>query len=341
MSTFYLGQFPPPYGGVTVKNALLFEALSERLSIEKLEFRKTSTSTIIKRLLTSRDDTFVLGFGNAKLQRYLLCGLSLVRPSVLSRCVLIVMGGKFSETVGKDGRYLKACSRLRGLYVETESMAEAVRESGLEHARVFPNCRKRPSTAIKVKMEPEALNSGRLSCVFFSLVSSDKGVDLVLDAADALPEVDFFVYGRIERGYEGFEGRVARLGNVTYMGVFDSVRDDVVAELNKYDVHLFPTRWPNEGVPGVLVETKMAAVPSIVSDVCYNTELVRDGSEGVVLRRNTAEELARAISSLDADREKLGAMKAAALESAERFYIDRYIDWLVSDLSEEPRKRTS
>ena len=181
-------------------------------------------------------------------------------------------------------------------------------------------------------------DDGELKCVFISLVSPDKGVDLVLEAAKSLPSVEFYIYGRTERGYGDFRCRINGVDNAKDMGVFDSVSNDAVAELSKYDVHLFPARWANEGVPGVLVETKTAAVPSVVSDICYNAELVRDGVEGIVLRQNTAECLVEAISLLDADCERLYIMKVSALESAERFYIDRYIDLLVSDLTEEPGK---
>lgn len=344
MATFYLGQFPPPYGGVTVKNALLYDSLAKCISIEKLEFRKTRTTAILGKLMTSKTDFFVIGFGNAELQRYLLCAMSIVRQSILSRCVLIAMGGKFSENVGKTKRYLKACSQLKGIYVETESMAVAAKKMGLKNVRVFPNCRKRLEQGVHVGRSetgsPSSLLNRRLSCVFFSLVSPDKGIDLVLEAAERLPTIDFAIYGRIEDDYEEFQPRVNELDNVTYMGVFDSVKGDAVTELNKYDIHLFPTRWPNEGVPGVLVETKMAAVPSIVSDICYNAELVCDGVEGIVLRQNTAHDLVEAISLLDADRERLNAMKASALESAERFYIDKYIDRLVSDLTEGQEKES-
>lgn len=179
-------------------------------------------------------------------------------------------------------------------------------------------------------------NAGRLECVFFSLIGHDKGADLVLDAAEALPRVGFTFYGRVEHAFEReFGERVAALLNVGYRGVFDSVAGDPIAEVNGYDLHLLPTRWPNEGVPGVLVETKMAAVPSVVSDICYNAELVRDGVEGVVLGACTADALAAAIGTLDADRARLDRMKQAALDSAERFYIDRYVDWLAADLMEE------
>lgn len=175
----------------------------------------------------------------------------------------------------------------------------------------------------------------RLRCVFFSLVSPEKGADVVLGAARRLPGVDFDFYGRLDKTFEHqFLAGVDSLDNVKYRGVFDSVEDDPVKELNGYDLHLFPSRWPNEGVPGVLVETKMAAVPSIVSDICYNSEIVRDGSEGIVLDNCTDAALAQAIESLDSDRVLLDSMKQAALESAERFYIDRYIGWLIADLLE-------
>lgn len=172
-----------------------------------------------------------------------------------------------------------------------------------------------------------------MRCVFFSLVSKVKGAGLVLDAAKELPQVEFHFYGRVEEDFKDeFERRLAKLPNSSYHGVFDSVKDDVLAELNQYDLHLLPTSWPNEGVPGVLVETKMAAVPSIVSDCCHNAEIVRDGADGIVLDRCDAPSLVKAVRGLAEDPDRLDAMKASALASAERFYIDRYIGWIVQDL---------
>lgn len=172
-----------------------------------------------------------------------------------------------------------------------------------------------------------------MRCVFFSLVSKVKGADLVLDAAKELPQVEFHFYGRVEEGFrDEFERRNAELPNSSYHGVFDSVKGDVLAELNRYDLHLLPTAWPNEGVPGVLVETKMAAVPSVVSDCCHNAEIVCDGTDGIVLDRCDAPSLVEAVRGLVEDPDRLDAMKVSALASAERFYIDRYIGWIVQDL---------
>lgn len=173
-----------------------------------------------------------------------------------------------------------------------------------------------------------------IRCVFFSLIGKAKGADLVLDAAAELPEIEFHFYGRVEEDFRHrFDVGVSGLPNVEYHGVFDSVSGDVLAELNQYDLHLLPTSWPNEGVPGVLVETKIAAVPSIVSDCCHNAEVVEDGVDGVVLKDCDAESLRVAIADLARDPDCIDEMKRAALDSAERFYIDRYVDLIVSELA--------
>ncbi|MDU1389232.1 MAG: hypothetical protein E6958_13330, partial [Eggerthella sp.] len=67
MKVYYLGQFPPPYGGVTVKNALLAEALADRVPVEKVGFRDVGTVKIVRLLMTSKDGLFMLGFGNARI----------------------------------------------------------------------------------------------------------------------------------------------------------------------------------------------------------------------------------------------------------------------------------
>lgn len=172
-----------------------------------------------------------------------------------------------------------------------------------------------------------------ISCVYFSLICEAKGADRVIEAARMIPQVSFHFYGRIACEYkEAFRSAVESLSNIEYHGVFDSISNDVFAELNKYDLHLFPSECASEGVPGVLVETKIAAVPSIVSNASYNAEIVNDGVDGMVLKENTAECLAAAIKELDVDRMLLDQMKASALASAGCYYIDQYIDIIVAEL---------
>lgn len=172
-----------------------------------------------------------------------------------------------------------------------------------------------------------------MSSVFFSLVSPDKGVEIALDAAKLLPGVDFHFYGRLERGYEKcFRGKVDELPNVYYHGVFDAVAGDVMGELNKYDVHIFPTLCPNEGVPGVIAETKLAGAPTIASDRSYNGELIEDGIDGFLTHGDSAEELAGILGGMAAAPESVDRMKKAAQASGESYDIERYIPLFEDEL---------
>ena len=97
---------------------------------------------------------------------------------------------------------------------------------------------------------------------------------------------------------------------------------------------LLPTNWASEGVPGTLVESKIAGIPAIVSDICYNVEIVENGVNGIVLMENTAEELAKAIGRLDADRDELYRLKCGTKQSAELYYIENYIEDILKKLEE-------
>ena len=330
----YVGSFPPPYGGVTVKNALLYKHLSEKLDIEKLDLTsaKRLEPRAVWRLLCcilSRSGVLVIGVSAGWCYRLTSILYSLNRKKML-RSFLMIMGGKTPESATYVGRM----NSYRRVYVETGSMKRSFEAMGSSNVAIYPNCRERPNTQIEIKHAGD-----RISCVFFSRVSPDKGAHIVLGAARELPQVDFHFYGRIEDGYEEeFFSAVEMSPNVWYHGIYDSVDGDVIGELNKYDVHLFPTCFPNEGVPGVLVETKLAAVPSIVSDICHNAELVRDGKDGIVLKQCCADALATAIEGLVNNSDALDDLKAGALASSDSLYIDKYVDMLVTDLTDAAKE---
>lgn len=108
--------------------------------------------------------------------------------------------------------------------------------------------------------------------VSFSLIGEMRRADLVLETANGLPEVAFHFYGRVDSGFkQRFGAGQFGLPNVEYHGVFDSVPGDVRAELSRYDLPLLPASSPNEGVPEVLVETKIAAVPPLLRAIAATT----------------------------------------------------------------------
>ena len=179
----------------------------------------------------------------------------------------------------------------------------------------------------------DSFDRERLKCVFFSLIQEKKGADIVLNAARNCPSVDFAFYGSIDGDYEKhFMVEIASLPNVQYHGLFKGSNEDVYAELAKYDVLLFPTKWKTEGVPGILVEGKIAGLAEVVSNESYNSEIVKDGVEGIVLKENTKECLVETILHLESNRGNLRKMQVCSKESAQRFFIETYLPSILCQL---------
>ncbi len=333
MKTYYLGAFPPGYGGVTRKNENLYIALSQKTEISRVDFNaiKRKRFKELFRLIAALCDRrarYVIGVSGKKTRRLFTALLYYWNRKAMGRSAIMIMGGTFGEDMVAQPRYRRWASGYGCIYVETQGMLRRLREAGLENGAIYPNGRFCPKT----DFSPENTD-GRLKCLFFSQVSREKGVDILLEAAKICPDVDFSVYGKVVENFrEEFRGLESSLPNVTYEGLCKLQGDELYELLHRYDVMLFPTKWDIEGVPGTLVEAKIAGIPSIVSDKSFNRELVEDGEAGLVLKENTPQALADAIGKLDADRTLLYKLKQGSFASAREYYIENYTDDILAQL---------
>lgn len=319
---YYLGPFPPEYGGATVKNQYLFEALGSEIPIRRVDFGKIKRGSLreLGRLLAAlcrRDSRFLLGASSRKSRKWLTGLLYLFRRGAMGRSALVLMGGASAGDIAKSPRYRTWAAAYRSIYVETEPMREVLETAGLANAALYPNARPRPTGEREDR-------DGPLRCVFFSLIQPGKGADLALEAAARLPQVQFTFYGRVEPSFRrAFFAAADRLDNVRYAGEVRETGQGVYEVLRRQDVLLLPTRWACEGVPGALVEGKFAGLAEIVSDTACNRNIV--GSSGLVLAENTGAALAEAIETLDRDRASLRRMQAESRRSAEEYAMERWL----------------
>lgn len=333
MSIVYMGAFPPGYGGVTIKNQNLYTALEKEIPIKKVDFNRVKRKDIkeagrlVFHLLNPRN-RFVVGVSGKITRKRFTQVLYYLNRKAMRKSIIMIMGGTASHDMSVDPEYRKCAMGYKKIYVETQSMKTEMDAAGFENVDIYPNGRFRPQKAVELKTADK-----KLRCVFFSQVQPEKGADLVLEAARMLPHVEFSFYGDIVDDYKDiFMSRVNAQQNVSYYGVFKGPIDAVYGELSKYDVLLFPTKWDIEGVPGILVEGKIAGLAEIVSNKSYNAELVQDGVEGVVIAENTGNCLAAAIQQLAEDRDFLNSMKKGSRESSERYYIENYIESIADNL---------
>ena len=334
MSIRYVGNFPPPYGGVTIKNDLLCGELSKRTDIKRLRKPAWMPNILYKAcgMLTifSPAQQMIVGISSRSGKSHRVTQLLYIfRRKVLHRSLYFMMGGTETKEVATSKKLLVQYGCYKRIYVEMPSMKECLLQAGLQNVSVYPNCRKRP----QISQKPAFHKDKPLRCVFFSLISKDKGADTVLAAAKQLPQVQFDFYGVLDPSYAvEFQQEIQLVPNAQYHGIFEVNGDNVYEKLNEYDLLLLPTRALTEGIPGVLVEAKIAAVPAIVSDICYNSEIVEHGISGIVLKENTTPALVAAIAALDTDREQLYRLKQGALRSAEKYYIENYLEEILKVL---------
>ena len=117
-----------------------------------------------------------------------------------------------------------------------------------------------------------------------------------------------------------------------YHGIFSGKDDLLYHELSKYDTVLLPTRWASEGVPGILVEAKIAGTPAIVSDICYNAEIIHNEVDGIVLKANDEHCLSNAIRRLIENNQLYRAIRTGSKNDSESYYVESYIDSLVKQI---------
>jgi glycosyltransferase involved in cell wall biosynthesis len=132
---------------------------------------------------------------------------------------------------------------------------------------------------------------------FLGTIKSAKGWQRVIAAARLVREggkdVTCTVAGE---GCESGELLKIASHNADWLRAPGRIPDPAISFLPALDVLVVPSDY--EGLPLVLPEAMSCGVPCICSNVGGCAEAVRDGKEGFVLRRNSADEIAQGINRL-------------------------------------------
>lgn len=327
-----IGVYPPPYGGVTVK-CRLFSKMQEKngtrvseIDLHEMSRHKKSILSVMMQCIKAfQENASVVYCADNKRLRAVLHLQSLF-PASFKRTTVLAAGGTFHNIVANHKSFCAVLKKVKGIWVETEGMKEKLTEMGFSNVSVFPNPKPEAGSCPPVPSAP----GQPLQLVFFSQISKEKGVDDIIQMVDLLKErdisyhIDFFghVVPEIKERFHAF---VAQNANVDYCGVFDSTKSSVYQKLNGYDLLLFPTRWANEGVPGILVEAKMAGLAIIASDRNFNAEIIQeDQDEGFIIHDNYAQEMAELVCRCTADRDLVYRMKQGSYRSRKRYSLEEY-----------------
>ena len=165
--------------------------------------------------------------------------------------------------------------------------------------------------------------------LFLSNLIESKGVFVLLEALKILIDkgVEFecsFVGGEGDIDIPSFEDKVKKLkllNKVKYLG--KKYNEDKNLIFRNTDIFCFPTAYPNECFPLVLLEAMQFSLPIVTTNEGGISEIVKDNFNGFIVGKNNSIELAEKIEILINDSMKRELMGERSLELyKEKFKLD-------------------
>jgi glycosyltransferase involved in cell wall biosynthesis len=335
----YVSRFPPPGGGISVWTQILFrrglpggfapelvdtrlppgrrEVDRSRLSAAELLRTMRILAALVWTLLFRRPTLVHVNLAplDAGVYRDLL-GVVLARtlrvPVVLHHHGLV---SRFDESPGLAGRRLAlvAAARLAtmNLAVNEPSAAFLRRRAPRRPVRVLPNFI--DETESSGSPPPQRGVGEKPRAVYAGALTRAKGVPRLLAAAEALPDVEFQLFGAIADEMRPM--LAAAPPNVTAHGELD--RERLAVALG--GSHVFVCASEHEGFPLSVAEAMGRGLPVVATPVGALPEMIEDGRGGRLCAGDPAS-LARAVAEVLADESRRLDMGRFNQERAHRLY---------------------
>jgi glycosyltransferase involved in cell wall biosynthesis len=236
------------------------------------------------------------------------------------------LGGHFTQAVRrrcKDGSLASSAAMAAELAIHTALRAyrhvqlfvcpSRFMAGRMAAAGVFPDrLRWLPHFVSAV---PEGAVEHGESVVFAGRLSPEKGVDTLVEAVGRLSgrvRLDIAGEGPDRDRLEALAARVAK-GRVRFLGRLDG--DAMDALITDAATVVLPSRW-YENQPMIVLEAFARGVPVVATDLGGTAELVRHGTDGLLVPPDDPESLSSALQALLDDPARARAMGKAALERA-------------------------
>lgn len=325
----FIGEFPPPYGGVTVKDSLLRDEIFSSCDakfFDLYDFKRRPIALPTLAIELAREirgaERIALGIGsNSRLSTMLGIIGKLKGREFLGNVTVFMMGRELADYLEENPGQVWKYQAARCIFAESRSLVTDFEVVGCCNSRFLPNFRKGDRAR-----EPRAVGD-TVHFVYFAQVRPEKGINTLADAARTLnaeglaDKFDIAVYGTVVEGFQDeFEHLLIDVPNMMYKGAFDAATGDVCAELNQYDASSSSSSWC-EGMSGSNIECKFAGIANIVSDVGFNPECVHDGEDGLLVKPRSVDSLAEAMRRVIVDHELLSRLKRGSYEDRVNYDI--------------------
>ena len=315
-----------PTGGETAKNYNLlsyFQELYDKVVVCDTMRWKTNPLIILKiiyALIFYRKSTIFIS-ASAHSVNVLVRFISNRRLN--NNVFYSTIGGVFHELVQNSKVNIDKLKNIRTIMVESDKMRDVLYECGLANSIKVPNTK-------YIRYYPKKIqrDDGIVRFVFLSRITSLKGCDLIFDSISKLSaegydnRFDVTFYGEIMDDYRiDFIRKINEMPQCRYEGVINLTNPKQYDVLATYDVMLFPTFWPGEGFPGVLVDAFISSLPIIASRWHHNPEIVTDSVNGFLIPAKSELALFEKMKYLIENNLELNRLSIESRKEAEKYDI--------------------
>jgi glycosyltransferase involved in cell wall biosynthesis len=336
-----------PLGGDQFKNNLLLNSLIDIYSVKSIDTCNIYRNPL--KLCVLFYFIFINNFDRIILSASTISAIKLLSVIKISKkksekTVYWVIGGELPEVLRHNFRLISLLNGFKQIGVQTVNMCNELFELGLRNVCTTPNFKNFSLNSLSLRTENFIFQKNEyLRIVFISRISPLKGVDVILNLMEQKSELERFgkvkidFFGPIENDYKDrFLGELDKYENLTYRGYLNFSEDiDGKFDMlnNQYDVFLFPTRWPSEGFPGVLIDAMCSGLATIATDWNYNNEVIQNGVNGLLLENGTFAEIINAINFYQLNSDLLYAHRLNALKIADKFHLSNNMQFYIASLN--------
>ena len=323
-----MGLGTAPKGGDVMKNQLFLDrfvqVFDKVITIDTLNWKKRPWVMVrlVTALFTHRKAKVIISANPGSADTL----ISIIKKLRLPNdCFYWVVGGSFHEMI-KEGRFkVSTYAFLKGIFVQGQSMVDALKESGLNNAVYVPNSKIINHYGVKQPKQDE-----KTHFVFLSRVEEYKGCTDIITSVDALNRTgyqgrfDVVFYGKESENAEyarQFNEMVDAHSEVEYKGLLNLRDTNNYDELAKYVVMLFPTYWHGEGFPGIVIDAYISSLPIIASDWNLNKDVIKDEQTGWIIPSHDVEALTERMKFVIDHPEEVQRMSAICCENAAQYDI--------------------
>ena len=230
--------------------------------------------------------------------------------------------------------------KCKKIIIESPTITESLTEKGINEQDlvVFP-CLK-PNYDIKV-LEKHYPVDGPLKLIFFSRINRLKGLDDLIDAVIKVNEKGTIKYNLDIAGGVSSEPEVVEFSKevidicnkydyLNYLGLNLTIKGiDSYYELQRYDLHAFPSKFPQECAPGSILDMFIAGVPTLASTF-PSAKFLMDENNSFFFKQGNKEDLIKKLEFIYNNQELLSKKRVLSHIEHNKYTEDAFADMLKS-----------